>query len=259
LARAIPTFTYHYLKPARAKSNKKPMKKTSVLLVAVLFLSASCDQSHLQQAKVQVPVIPGVSPSDRELLFGIAPAEKSGAKPPTSNPAELAEAPRDAILEVRKKQVPAIYSAFARRTTPERAKWLAEVCYSSTEGTQFTPLDLAEIALAETGGHQLSSRAVSSRGAMGVWQLMPERAVSHGYRPSEMKDDQKCAAAAVKELKEKLSMAKGNLSRAKRLYCGAGPAAAAYDKIRRRFRAEILRELEQSFPLERYLSQAARG
>jgi hypothetical protein len=256
LARAIPTFTYHYLKPARAKSNKKPMKKTSVLLVAVLFLSASCDQSHLQQIQVQGPVIPGVSPLDRAMLLGNDP-EKSGAKPPTSIPTELVETPRDAILEGRKKLVPAIYSAFARRTTPERAKWLAEICYQSTAGTQFTPLDLAEIALAETGGHRLSSRAVSSKGAMGVWQLMPERAASHGYRPSDMRDDEKCAAAAVKELKEKLLMAKGNLSRAKRLYCGAGPAAATYDRIRRRFRAEILRELEQGFPLERYLMQAA--
>jgi hypothetical protein len=109
-------------------------------------------------------------------------------------------------------------------------------------------LDLAEIALAETGEHRLSSRAVSPKGAMGVWQLMPERAKSHGYHPSEMKDDEKCAEAAVRELHEKLHDAKGNLSRAKRLYCGRGPAAMAYDKIRKRFRAELLRELERGTP-----------
>src|SRR6185369_14827866 len=160
------------------------------------------------------------------------------------------EGSRDAIWEGRKKQVPAISAAFARRTTPGRAQWLAEICYQATEGTEFTPLDLAEIALAETGGHRLSAKAVSPKGAMGVWQLMPERARSHGYRPAEMRDDVKCAAAAVRELKEKLIMARGNLARAKRLYCGTGRGATAYDTIRNRFRAEILRELEKSFLVE---------
>lgn len=215
------------------------------MLVAVLFLSASCDQAHLQQS--QVPVVPGImSQAERELLAEVASSEKSGAKPPAA-PVALVEVPRDAILEGRRKQIPAISAAFARRTTPERAKWLAEICYHSTTGTRFMPLDLAEIALAETGNHKLSSRAVSPRGAMGVWQLMPERAVSLGFRPSDMRNDEKCAAAAVKELKEKLIMAKGNLGRAKRLYCGMGPAAEAYDKVRKRFRAEILRELEKGF------------
>ncbi|HBG06544.1 MAG: lytic transglycosylase [Geobacteraceae bacterium GWC2_58_44] len=223
------------------------MRKNLILLVALLFLSTSCDQSHLQQA--QVPVSPGISQSDRVLLSGVEPGERSGELP-ASIPAALVEIPNDAILDGRKKLLPAIYTTFARRTTPARAKWLAEICYEKTEGTKFTPLDLAEIALAETGGHKLSSRAVSSRGAMGVWQLMPERALSHGYRPAEMRDDEKCADAAVKELKEKLSMAKGNLSRAKRLYCGTGPAAAAYDKVRKRFRAEILREMQRGLLLE---------
>jgi hypothetical protein len=224
------------------------MKKTIVMLVAVLFLSASCDQSHLQQA--QVPVSPGISPSDRELLSGVASGEKSGGKLPASIPVAHLDAPKDAILEGRKKLVPAISTAFARRTSPERAKWLAGICLQATEGTEFTPLDLAEIALAETGGHKLSSRAVSPKGAMGVWQLMPERALSHGYRPSDMWNDEKCANAAVRELKEKLSMARGNLARAKRLYCGTGRAAAAYDTIRKRFRAEILRELDKGYLFE---------
>ena len=220
------------------------MKKTYVLLVAVLFSSASCDQSHLQQA--QAPVNPGMSQADRVLLEG-DDSRKSGGKRPASLPSAQVEDPREAVLDGRRKMLPAISATFARRTTPERAKWLAEVCYRSTEGTQFTALDLAEIALAETGNYRLSSRAVSSRGALGVWQLMPERAMSHGFRPSEMRDDEKCAAAAVKELKAKLIMAKGDLGRAKRFYCGMGPAAAAYDKVRRRFRAEILKELEKGF------------
>ena len=227
------------------------MKTKFVLLVAVLLFSASCDQSHLQQA--QGPVSPGISPSDRVLLSWVNQGEKlddKSDKSPDATPEALVEAPKDAIVGWRKKLVPAIAATFARKTTPERAQWLAEICYQKTEGTKFTPLDLAEIALAETGGHKLSSRAVSSKGAMGVWQLMPERARSHGYRPSQMRDDEKCAEAAVRELAEKLIMAKGNLSRAKRFYCGAGPAAAAYDKVRKRYRAEILRELEKGLLME---------
>ena len=231
------------------------MKKTIVSLVAVLFLSASCDQSHLQQA--QVPVNPGVSPWDRDLLSRTGSEEKSEGKIPTHLPIAQLEGPKDAILEGRKKLIPAISAAFARRTTPQRARWLAEICFQKTIGTTFTPIDLAEIALAETGGHQLSSRAVSPKGALGVWQLMPERALSHGYQPADMRDDEKCADAAVRELKEKLTMAKGNLSRAKRYYCGAGPAAAAYDKIRKRFRAEILRELEKGFYEQGFAFEAA--
>ena len=230
------------------------MKKAIVSLVAVLFLSASCDQSHLQQA--QAPVHPGVSPWDRDLLAGAGSDEKSDGKQPAHPPVAQLEAPKDAILEGRKKLIPAISAAFARRTTPQRAKWLAEICFRKTQGTTFTPLDLAEIALAETGGHRLSSRAVSTKGALGVWQLMPERALSHGYLPAEMRDDEKCADAAVRELKEKLTMAKGNLARAKRYYCGTGPAAAAYDAIRKRFRAEILRELEKGFQEQGLLFEA---
>jgi hypothetical protein len=222
------------------------MRKNLIVLVAVLFLCTSCDQSHLQQA--QVPVSPGNSQSDRVMLAWAESSEKQAAeKAPASIPAALVALPKEASLDGRKKLMPAIYTAFARRTTPARAKWLAEICYEQTEGTRFTPLDLAEIALAETGSHRLSSRAVSPRGALGVWQLMPERARSHGYSPQDMRDDEKCAAAAVKELKEKLGMAKGNLGRAKRLYCGVGPAAAAYDKVRKRFRAEILREVQKGY------------
>lgn len=216
-------------------------------------MTASCDQSHLQQA--QVPVSPGVSQSDRELLAWAEGSEKSVETSTVSTtPAVQTELPKEAVLDGRKKLVPAIYAAFARRTTPARAKWLAEICYEKTEGTKFTPLDLAEIALAETGGHKLSSRAVSHKGALGVWQLMPERAASHGYTPQEMWDDEKCADAAVKELHEKLGMAKGNKARAKRLYCGAGPAARAYDKVRKRCRKEILHELEKDMMMQQVAS-----
>jgi hypothetical protein len=145
----------------------------------------------------------------------------------------------------RKKQQMVIESAFARLTTFERAKKLAAVCFEKTVGTVFMPFDLAEIALAETGGHRLSQRAVSSRGALGVWQLMPHRAKSHGYSPREMRDDEKCAEAAVLELYTKLEMAHGNMDRAKKLYCGQGPQADAYMKKIRHIRLEMISEFKR--------------
>jgi hypothetical protein len=143
----------------------------------------------------------------------------------------------------RKKQQAVIESAFSRRTSPERAHQLALVCFDKTIGTVFMPFDLAEIALVETGGHRLSSRAVSTKGARGVWQLMPHRARSHGYSPNDMLDDGKCAEAAVCELYTKLDMAQGNLERAKKYYCGQGPQANAYMKKIRIIRQEMMAEL----------------
>lgn len=143
----------------------------------------------------------------------------------------------------RKKQQTVIESAFSRRTSPERAHQLAAICFDKTIGTVFMPFDLAEIALVETGGHRLSSRAVSVQGARGVWQLMPFRARSHGYSSNDMLDDGKCAEAAVCELYTKLDMAQGNLERAKKYYCGQGPEANAYIKKIRTIRQEMMTEL----------------
>jgi hypothetical protein len=143
----------------------------------------------------------------------------------------------------RKRQVAAIEAAFARRTTPHRSRQLAALCFTKTLGTSFMPFDLAEIALAETGGHNLAAAAVSSKGALGVWQLMPVRAKSHGYSPADMGNDEKCAEAAVRELRSKLIMAQGNLERAKKLYCGQGPQADAYLKKVRLVRQEMLSDL----------------
>ena len=140
----------------------------------------------------------------------------------------------------RKQQVAAIEAAFARRTTPLRSRQLAALCFTKTLGTPFMPFDLAEIALAETGGNNLSGGAVSNKGALGVWQLMPRRAKSHGYSPADMENDEKCAEAAVRELLTKLKMAQGNLERAKKLYCGQGPQAEAYVKKIRLVRQEML-------------------
>jgi hypothetical protein len=145
----------------------------------------------------------------------------------------------------RKKQQLAIELAFARNTTPERAQKLAAICFDKTTATVFMPFDLAEIALAETGGFRLSANVVSTRGALGVWQLMPDRAKSHGYAPKEMRDDSKCAEAAVLELYTKLEMARGNMERAKKLYCGQGPQADAYMKKIRLIRREMISRFER--------------
>lgn len=194
-------------------------------MAAMLLLGVSCDKSHLRQAETRANA--GTSEMDKEIRRVL----EKGAK-----------------LEERQRQVPAIAAAFARHTSPERARWLAALCYLKTLGTPFMPMDIAEIALAETGGHGLSSKAVSSMGALGVWQLMPQRAKSHGYSPEEMENDEKCAEAAVRELGSKLIMAKGDLVKAKKYYCGVGPDADAYEVKRRLFRKVIFEELERMAP-----------
>ena len=196
------------------------MKKTIIIMAATLLLGVSCDQSHMRQVQSQSNA--GDSELDRE----IRRVMEKGIN-----------------LEDRQRQVPAIAAAFARRTDPQRARWLAALCYLKTLGTPFMPMDIAEIALAETGGHGLSGKSVSRKGALGVWQLMPYRAKSHGYSPDDMENDEKCAEAAVRELASKMEMARGNLVRAKKLYCGVGPAADAYEVKRRQFRREILDEM----------------
>jgi hypothetical protein len=74
---------------------------------------------------------------------------------------------------------------------------------------------------------------------------MPARAKSHGYSPKDMEIDAKCAEAAVKELTHKLAIAKGNMVKAKKLYCGVGPQADAYEIKRRGFRKELLCKADQ--------------
>lgn len=199
----------------------------------MLLIGVSCDQTHFRQAQVQS--IAGDSELDRE----IRRVMEKGIN-----------------LEERKRQVAAIAVAFSRYTEPARARWLAALCYLKTLGTPFMPMDLAEIALAETGGHGLSGKVVSQMGALGVWQLMPYRAKSHGYSPEEMENDEKCADAAVRELASKLEMAKGDLTKAKKFYCGAGPDADAYEVKRRQFRKEILEELNRKGPRRAELARS---
>jgi len=196
------------------------MKKFIILIAAVALCVTSCEQTQIRQA--QTTPIPALSDLDKE----IRQAVEKGAN-----------------LEERRRQLPAIIAAFAKRTTPQRARRLGVLCYLKTLNSPLMPMDIAEIALAETGSHGLSAKAVSCQGAMGVWQLMPSRARSHGYDPEDMRNDEKCADAAVRELLTKIKMAKGNLRRAKKLYCGVGPEADAYEVKRIRFRHEIFREM----------------
>ena len=193
------------------------MRKKLIYLTC-LFLLAACEQAPFKLTEIQSTTSLVTEPS--------VPGSSSNIS-----------------LIQRKKQQTVIESAFSRRTSPERAHQLAAICYDKTIGTVFMPFDLAEIALAETGGHQLSSRAISTKGARGVWQLMPVRARSHGYSSTDMLDDGKCAEAAVCELYSKLEMAQGNLERAKKYYCGQGPQANAYMKKIRTIRQEMVAEL----------------
>lgn len=202
------------------------MKKTVILYAAVTLGIISCDQPQIRKAE------PVEIRAESEVDKQIRRAMEKGIN-----------------LEERRMQIPAIVSAFAKRTDLKRAQRLASLCYLKTLGTPFMPMDIAEIALAETGSHGLAATAVSYRGALGVWQLMPSRAKSHGYSPQDMENDEKCAEAAVRELLTKMKMAKGNLRRAKKLYCGVGPQANAYEVKRMGFRREILREMMKYPPL----------
>lgn len=200
------------------------MKKT-IICISCLFLLTSCENSPLKKAEQDTTVtVSDQSLLDREikgiLEKGISMVE-------------------------RKRQVASIEISFLRRTTPDRARQLAAICFTKTLGTPFMPFDLAEIALAETGGHKLSAKAVSSKGALGVWQLMPRRAKSHGYSPDDMQDDEKCSDAAVRELYTKLEMAKGNMEYAKKLYCGQGPQAEFYMRKIHAVRKEMQAGLER--------------
>lgn len=211
---------------------KAPMRKKTIIFSIAVILYAVCISQQLLQAQQQ-PVV-----DDSSISLDLPRVTATGTN-----------------LEERKRQVPAIVAAFSRYTMPERARHLAQLCYMKTLGTLFMPMDLAEIALAETGGHGLSAKAVSVKGAVGVWQLMPFRARSHGFTPDEMRNDEKCAHAAVRELSSKLLLAKGNFTRAKKLYCGVGPDADAYDAKRRQYRKEIMKELVNNEPKKAEIDQ----
>jgi hypothetical protein len=194
-----------------------------ILLLILAFLLLIAVTNNQASVSMNPETVAALTPARQELLLQEQEKEKDRIE--------------------RQNQLPAITSIFARHTSRERASRLAYLCYETTIDTPFKPIDLAELALAETGGHSLSSHAVSSEGALGVWQLMPKRAKSHGYTPAEMKKDEKCAAAAVKELITKLAMADGNLQKAKRLYCGAGPQARHYEEKTRKYRRQIMAKI----------------
>jgi len=229
------------------------MKKSTVLFTALLSFSISA--GYLYVMELQAP------PPDRNshLVLDGSRTSTQRSKPDQHMPQkeifagekELDQEIRHLMengtnLEERKQQVRAIAEVFGRRTEPQRARRLAALCYLKTLGTPFMPIDIAEIALAETGNHGLSGKAISFCGARGVWQLMPCRARSHGYSAQEMVNDQKCADAAVRELACKLIMANGNLARAKKLYCGVGREAKAYEVVCRKCRREIMECLGNS-------------
>ncbi len=213
------------------------MRTTTTFMAAMLFFSAPCNHSLVGQPLAQAPV--WRSGGEKEMEKKIRLLEDK------TRESELDREIRQVMekgysLEARKRQIPAIAYAFARCTDQQRARRLAALCYLKTLGTPLMPIDIAEIALSETGAYGLSGKAVSPEGARGVWQLMPYRAKSHGYSPEEMYNDEKCADAAVRELTAKMAMAKGNLVKAKKLYCGIGRAANSYEVKRRKFRREIM-------------------
>lgn len=210
------------------------LKRSAVLTAVFSLLGGSFSHPVRSHSVPASPAVPLPRPQNQ-------PAEA-----PSEMDMEIRRAMEKGInLEERRRQVEAIAAAFAKRTDLQRARRLAALCYLKTLGTPFKPIDIAVIALAETGSFGLSGRAVSPKGALGVWQVMPERAESHGYTPEEMKNDEKCAEAAVREMTAKLKMAKGDMAKARKLYCGWGPEADAYVARTRELKREILREMSR--------------
>jgi hypothetical protein len=229
------------------------MKKTTVLFTVMLSFCISLGYLYVRRSQAPAPDREANSVRDisRTSKQRCRPEQQAPQRETFAGEAELDQDIRLVLengtnLEERKRQVPAIAAVFARRTEPQRARRLAALCYLKTLGTIFMPIDIAEIALAETGNHGLSGKVISMCGARGVWQLMPCRARSHGYSAEEMENDQKCADAAVRELACKLVMANGNLARAKKLYCGVGRAAKAYEVICQKCRREIMESMGDS-------------
>jgi hypothetical protein len=232
------------------------MRKSATVITIVCFSALSYHQHQKNRSLEQGPAR---EPQFERELLQVDPRQSGVERQPRLNPPPMEESDLDREIRLimekgtplgeRKRQIPAIATSFARRTEPQRARRLAALCYLKTLGTPFMPIDIAEIALAETGDYGLSGKKVSHRGARGVWQVMPSRAKSHGYFPEEMENDQKCADAAVRELAAKLAMAHGNLTRAKKLYCGIGREADAYEVVRRQCRKEIMEELRNARPV----------
>lgn len=213
------------------------MKKLILCLTCLMTLPACDNSTVIPHRQLPAATLPVESRAEQEIMTIL---EKGN------------------LLGERSRQVNAIRSVFRRRTSPDRARQLAALCYTKTLDTPFMPFDLAEIALVETGGNRLSGRAVSPRGALGVWQIMPHRAKSHGYTPGDMVNDEKCAEAAVRELYTKLEPAGGDLERAKRLYCGQGPQADGYLRKLKRYRNEMTAALARSAPLVSMAEPASR-
>ncbi len=114
------------------------------MLTAVTLCIASCDQPQIRKAQ---PVV--VRPESELDKHNRRVTEK------------------EIHLEERRMQIPAIVAAFAKRTDLQRARWLAALCYLKTLDTPFMPMDIAEIALAETGSHGLSPERYPTAGRWG--------------------------------------------------------------------------------------------
>jgi len=210
-------------KPTQPPPN--PIMRKLLIIVPFLLFMAACENAPVKKAELNLTATISTETSlDREIK-------------------SLLE--KGISMSERKRQVAVIETIFKNHTTPDRARQLAALCFTKTLGTPFLPFDLAEIALAETGGHKLSGAAVSSKGALGVWQLMPSRAKSHGYTTRDMANDEKCAEAAIRELYSKLQMAQGNLDKAKKLYCGQGPQAEQYSRKLAKIRRSMMDELDR--------------
>lgn len=98
--------------------------------------------------------------------------------------------------------LPSSYDSYIKRTRPVLDKMAAIL---DEEGV---PRFFIFLALAESGGDPLN---VSSKGAAGLWQLMPSTARAYGITPGERLDVEQSTRAAAKYLKHLLNEFDGDL------------------------------------------------
>lgn len=137
------------------------------------------------------------------------------------------------VMDIRQREAQANFAAANPQATPAEIEAFRRQLKGgspaapggSPAGRTSKDQVLSLIESLETGGMRNPDRAVSSAGALGRYQIMPDTARGLGYQPHDMFDGSKSKAAASKLLDELKATFKGDLS-AMLLAYHSGPKVA---------------------------------